>query len=290
MPRLRTDTSPTGGDDGGVAQADTGRPWRRSAALLMLAAVLSALAYLHIGPVTSAVGLGIALTLPGLACSWALLDDELTRSSMFMLSLSVVLSAGLYILLALTLNAVGLRLSRTAFVIGTDAVVTLACAYSLITNRRPVATVRLGRPRAASLVPAGAIAVAAGVVVVMANVLGATPQPYEALYASGGPAAAGQPVAVRHDRATVQIAAVNGTRSTQDYVISAVPGHSARWPEKRVTITAGQTWRGSISGPVPRPSCDDRLTIRLRELRTSRTLTVLSIQLTRGRRGLGLVC
>jgi hypothetical protein len=253
------------------------RPWGSTVALFAGACMLTGTTLGPVSLITTALGLVLALTVPGLALISAMPDQEFTRSPLMTVALSVVLSAAFYVLALLGLDALGIGLSREAILIVTEAGIALSCGWSLATRRPPLLPdVRLRRPPTKSLVPLVSMAAAAAVVFSMVGLTSESPAPYQAMYATG-PAAAGLTLNVVKGRSQLGLAVANHTSGRRAYRLTGALATGARWSPLQIEVPKGATWSGSLAGPVPASRCRARLEVDLQDASTGRVLTQLSV-------------
>lgn len=251
------------------------------AAALLLAALVMTLGVLApLAAVRAAVVLPIALLAPGYAVVVAAFGARLRLDAVPTLALSALLSMALYPLLSLVLNAVSIRLTTQSVIITTDALIVLLAAVIVVRAQRAASGVAArafalaqARPHAnglrGGLFVAGALALTGLAVAVTMHLFPTPVDPktaYAQFYLSGPWAHINTVVhAQPHKRLAVEIGITNQGTSSQVYRVVPLLDEAATWrgPGHDITIPAGGSWRGSVSGYVPAQGCVHRLGITL---------------------------
>ena len=277
------------------------------AAALLLAAVVMTLGVLApVAAVRAAVVLPIALLTPGYAVVVAAFGARLRLDTAPMLALSALVSMALYPLLSLALNAVSIRLTSQSVIIATDALIVLLAAV-IVARAQGAASgfaprtlaQSLARPHVngmrGGLFVAGALAVTGLAVAVTMHLFPTPVDPktaYAQFYLSGPWAHVNTVVhAQPHKRLAVEIGITNQGTSSQVYRVVPLLDEVPTWrgPGHDITIGAGGSWHGSVSGYVPTQGCVHRLGIALYVGKSRTPLGDLTVWV-RGASGLPTPC
>ena len=263
------------------ASASRGR-WGAAVALLVAGAIMNAALQLD-GPARVAIELPLALVLPGAAVIAAARGSRPARPASD-IGLAIVLSFATWIFVALVCFVFEQPLTTTAFVMGCNAVV-LAAAVVCAVRAVPLSTlagVPSGRDQRLRFVLFVLAFGACGATVAFGARVAPAPAPYSELALAGRWAHVASSVAVRPGKPVdVDIAVSNHTAATRTYVVTSKM-QGATWKPRSFLLAPGATWRGQVSGLVPRGGCLHRLSVALGDPATESVVGTLTVWLQNG--------
>jgi hypothetical protein len=246
--------------------------YRGGAALPLLACAAIMTAGLALtGPLRAAIELPLALLLPGASVLAAARGSRPARPTSDV-GLAVVLSFAVWILIAMTCYVVSQAFTTTAVIVGADLIV-VASAAVCIARGAPLAT--LAGSAAGRMPVAQLLAFALAVLAVVAIVAGATrelnspepsTQPYTEIALAGQWAGVQSVVSVKGGTAavSVELAVANHTPSVKSYRL--VPAmRAAHWGTRTFELAPGESWRGRVTGTIPKGGCLHRLLVSVHE-------------------------
>jgi hypothetical protein len=241
----------------------------------------------------AALTLPLALLVPGYAVLMAAFGHWPRRDAPLTLALTVLLSMATYPLVALALSAAAIPIRTGSVMLSTDGLVAFLVAVAVLRTRRE------RRIIAVSVVPfvttaglrspwngaRGGVLLAVLVAIAIAALAAALPlwpaptdQPYTQVYLAGSWAHLSTMVQVRpNQRLAVELGITNQTHRRQSYQIVPRLDGAPGWPGRVVTVPAGRSWAGSMSGYVPPDGCVHRLSIALRVGRNGKALSPLTL-------------
>jgi uncharacterized membrane protein len=241
----------------------------------------------------AALTLPLALLVPGYAVMMAVFGHRARRDAPLTLAFTVLLSMATYPLVALALSAAAIPIRTGSVMLSTDGFVALLVAMAVLRTRRE------RRPTGVSGVPfvtttglrspwngaCGGVLFAALVAIGIAALAAAlspwpapTDQPYTQFYLAGSWAHLSTIVRARsHQKLVVDVGITNQTHRRQRYQIVPRLDGGPGWPGRAVTVPAGRSWTGSMSGYVPADGCVHRLSIALRMGRNGKALSPLTL-------------
>src|SRR5205085_2229334 len=239
------------------------------------------------------VTLPLALLVPGYAVMMAVFGHRPHRDAPLTLAFTVLLSMATYPLMALALYAASIPIRTGSVMLSTDGLVALVVAMAVLRTRRE------RRPAGVSVVPfvttaglrlpwngaRGGVLFAALVAIAIAGLAAAPPlwpaptdQPYTQFYLAGSWAHLSTIVRARsHQKLVVDVGITNQTDRRQRYQIVPRLDGGPGWPGRTVTVPAGRSWTGSMSGYVLADGCVHRLSIALRVGRNGKALSPLTL-------------
>lgn len=246
--------------------------YRGGAALPLLAGAALMTAGLAVdGPLRGAIELPLALLLPGASVLAAARGRRPARPATDV-GLAVVLSFAAWILIALTCYVLAQPFTTAAVIIGANLIV-LVSAAACVAQAAPLSTLvgtTVGRvPTMQLLTFALAILAVVGIVAGATRELSAPEphtQPYTEVALAGNWAGVQSSVAVKGSkpRVSVEISVANHTHAPRTYrVVPAM--RDARWGTQTFELAAGEKWRGSVSGTIPKGGCLHRLLVSVHE-------------------------
>jgi uncharacterized membrane protein len=237
--------------------------------------------------------LPLVLLVPGYAVMMAVFGHRPRRDVLLTLAFTVLLSMATYPLVALALYAASIPIRTGSVMLSTDGLVALLVAMAVLRTRRErrittvsvvpcVTTTGLRSPWNGAR---GGMLFAALVAIAIAALAAALPlwpaptdQPYTQFYLAGPWAHLSTMVQVRpNQRLAVELGITNQTHRRQRYQIVPRLAGGPSWPERTVTVPAGRSWAGSMSGYVPPDGCVHRLSIALRVGRNGKALSPLTL-------------
>jgi hypothetical protein len=223
------------------------------------------------GPLRAAIELPLALLLPGASMLAAARGRRPARPATDV-ALAVVLSFAAWILIALTCYVLAQPFTTTAIIVGADLIVLLSAAVC-IARAAPLTTLvgtTVGRvPTMQLLSFALAILAVVGIVAGATRELSAPEphiQPYTEIALAGNWAGVQSSVAVTGGTplVSVELTVANHTHAPKTYRL--VPAmRDARWDTRTFELAAGERWRGSVSGTIPKGGCLHRLLVSVHE-------------------------
>jgi uncharacterized membrane protein len=265
-----------------------------SARLLLVAlGVMNLGVLVPLPPLRAALTLPPALLAPGYAVLMAAFGHRPRRDAPLTLAFTVLLSMATYPLLALALSAAAIPIRTGSVMLSTDGLVALLVAVAVLRTRRKrrittvsvvpfVTTTGLRSPWSGAR---GGVLFAVLVAIAIAALAAALPllpaptdQPYTQFYLAGSWAHLGTMVQVRpNQRLAVELGITNQTHRRQRYQIVPRLDGGPGWRGRAVTVPAGRSWTGSMSGHVPADGCVHRLSIALRGDRNGKALSPLTL-------------
>jgi hypothetical protein len=250
-----------------------GAGYRGGAALPLLLGACAMTAGLALeGPLRAAIELPLALLLPGTSILVAARGARPARPASDV-GLALVLTFAAWILIALTCYVAGQPFTTTAIVIGANLIVGSAAAVCLARGT-PLTTLTgstAGRAFPAPLlIFALAVFAVVGVIAAATRSVGAPApyvQPYSEIALAGQWADVRSVVAVSKGAGPVpvELTVANHTQGAKTYEVVPVM-HDASWGARTIELAAGATWRGFVSGRVPRGGCLHRLLVTVGEV------------------------
>jgi hypothetical protein len=245
--------------------------YRGGAALPLLFGAAAMTAGLALdGPLRAAVELPLALLLPGTSILAAARGDRPARPASDV-GLALVFSFAAWILIALTCFVIAQPFTTTAVIAGADVII-VGAAVVCLARGTPLTTLA---GSAATRVPAAQLLVYALAVIAVIGIVGFAsretpePAPYQQQYTEI--ALAGRWADVRSAIAvidgagpvSVEISVANHTHTAKTYEIAPVM-RDAGWGVRTIELAAGSSWRGLVSGRVPKGGCLHRLLVTVR--------------------------
>jgi uncharacterized membrane protein len=219
-------------------------------------------------PARAAVAVPALLILPGYATLIALRRNGRSDSAQTLL-MSLAASMAVIPLLLLGLHGAGMPLVSGAMM---PLLAGYCCVAGLAGGRRAIAAQALDGALVAVGVRVALAGVAAALIIGAGlHMLPGTPAPRYTALALGGPwahvstptfAPAGKPV-------SVTVTVTNQSDSTKRYVLRPSMA-GGTWKPQTITVGAGATWTGDITGTVPRGGCLHRLLVGLGSKREDR--------------------
>ena len=247
--------------------------YRGGAALPLLAGAALMTAGLAVdGPLRAAIELPLALLLPGASVLAAARGRRPARPAIDV-GLAVVLSFAAWILIGLTCYVLAQPFTTAAVILGANLIVLVSAAVC-VARAAPLSTLvgtTVGRvPTMQLLTFALAILAVVGIVAGATRELSAPEphsQPYTEVALAGNWAGVQSSVRGHGTHAAGlgrEISVANHTHAPRTYrVVPAM--RDARWGTQTFELAAGEKWRGSVSGTIPKGGCLHRLLVSVHE-------------------------
>lgn len=220
-----------------------------------------------------------ALLLPGHAVIAAIFGQQLGFVGYRRVALSVVLSLTSYPILAILMITAEIRLTQQSVVISTTLLIFVCSAAVKFRERRTndafpqrpanreELTERVPVALRQFFIPVASITVAFIVIAASPTLFPrADAQEFTEFSLSKRWSLARGSVPIDPEvEPSVEVHVRNGTATVQQYTISPSIGDTQRWAKLDLTLEPGQTWQGSVSGPIPAGACRSRLEIALNQ-------------------------
>jgi uncharacterized membrane protein len=214
-------------------------------------------------PARALLAVPALLLLPGYATLIALRLSTAKQSDSAQTALmSLVASMAVVPLVLLGLHGVGLPLVSGAII---PVVAGYCCVAALLGGRRAAQPQAVDGTLVATAARGAAVALLAAVIIAvgMRNLPGAPASPYTSLALGGTWAKVSTPAYAPAGKPTsVTVTVTNHSGSSKRYLLEpAMDG--ARWKSRTITVGAGATWSGNVTGSVPKGGCLHRLLVGL---------------------------